>query len=339
MRKNFVKNKQKISIDKQYIQKIIAENIGLKKQLQQIQQELCDTKEQVIRDPFTSFYNVTYYDQFIQTKLTDSENIQQNAGFLYLAIDNLQKINRHYGDLIGNEIIKDLAILIKDNIPVDTIAFRLQSAIIVLYLPTKTFEQILQTAEKIRILIAESTVFIQKVTISIGAVHMSEFKNSSFHKIPELIRNTGGKRLETARLEGGNKICSETIKQNKDPEIPLIIIADTDILVLEVLENALKAEGYRVHKVYDGKALWDAIQNLNPNMVITEIFLPQIDAFEVRVRMRKISKFREIIFMIISHHKNEISIQQCRQLGIEYYLQKPLFLKEILGIVSIRLSL
>ena len=52
-------------------------------------------------------------------------------------IDKFQHINDLYGDKIGNDIIKNTANIIKENVSKDAILFKLHADEYALYLPTK----------------------------------------------------------------------------------------------------------------------------------------------------------------------------------------------------------
>ena len=78
------------------------------------------------------------------------------------------------------------------------------------------------------------------------------------------------------------------------------------------------------------------INRATPQFIICELMLPKMDGFTVRSQLNEKSGLGQIPFMLLSRKKDDASVDRSIDLGIEYYLKKPFFLNEILGIVNRR---
>jgi len=66
-----------------------------------------------------------------------------------------------------------------------------------------------------------------------------------------------------------------------------ILIVDDEEDLAETVESLLKARGYRVFKVFDGPAALRAAQELDPDLVLLDYELPEMDGLEVMEKLRQ----------------------------------------------------
>ncbi len=114
-----------------------------------------------------------------------------------------------------------------------------------------------------------------------------------------------------------------------------ILLIDDEPLIRDGLKQILELKGYTVKTASDGK---EAIQYLNnncPDIVITDIIMPERDGIEVIVSVKK--KYPEVRIIAISgggrinaHDHLEIA----KQLGVDNTLTKPFSSDELLFIIE-----
>jgi len=94
--------------------------------------------------------------------------------------------------------------------------------------------------------------------------------------------------------------------------------------------NALKTMGFFVvSRPKDGLALFDAIKNEMPDVVVIDAILPNLDAIEL---MKKIngSVYKKPIFIVVSTYDNPFIEKQVMENGASYFMLRP-FEAKILG--------
>lgn len=102
------------------------------------------------------------------------------------------------------------------------------------------------------------------------------------------------------------------------------------ILVVEDEESLLKLEsilltskGYEVHGAADGRAALDAIEQVQPDLVLLDIMLPEIDGFEVCRRIKSNSKTKHIPVVMLTAKKSREDMARGEQVGADWYITKP----------------
>jgi len=69
-------------------------------------------------------------------------------------------------------------------------------------------------------------------------------------------------------------------------EQPAILVIDDDLAMQTVLEIALREAGYRVFLASDGEEGVQKLMTLKPNLVISDIMMPQMDGVEAFQRIK-----------------------------------------------------
>jgi two-component system, OmpR family, response regulator len=69
-------------------------------------------------------------------------------------------------------------------------------------------------------------------------------------------------------------------------EQPAILVIDDDLAMQTVLEIALREAGYRVILASDGEEGIQKLVTMKPNLVISDIMMPQMDGVEAFTRIK-----------------------------------------------------
>lgn len=92
-------------------------------------------KESSLRDALTGLYNRKFLDEYIDNVTSQALRAQTNYGILMVDIDYFKQINDKYGHDVGDDILKKIAMLLKESIRESDIAIRYggEEFIILLY--------------------------------------------------------------------------------------------------------------------------------------------------------------------------------------------------------------
>ncbi|MBN2802326.1 MAG: DUF4388 domain-containing protein, partial [Deltaproteobacteria bacterium] len=114
-----------------------------------------------------------------------------------------------------------------------------------------------------------------------------------------------------------------------------LLIADSDPKSLRVLEVSLKKSGFSITKAKNGLDAIEKIKISIPDMIITETTMPEMDGFELIQELKNNSEWKDIPVIFLTAEKSiEEKIRGLEQ-GVEDYLTKPIFIREILARVSL----
>ncbi len=113
---------------------------------------------------------------------------------------------------------------------------------------------------------------------------------------------------------------------------PLVLIADDDAHIREVVRFALSREGYAVHEAADGAAALEAALRLEPALIVLDVMMPEMDGTEVCRRLRRSAPTLPIIFL--SSRDDEIDRILGLELGGDDYVTKPFSPRELVARVK-----
>jgi two-component system, cell cycle response regulator len=319
-------------------QVLSEENRRLKELTDRLNKSIAETEEKLIKCPITGLYNDEFFKAYLTTELSNTN--EAGSGFnpvlMVIGIDNMAKFRFSYGDNEVEQIFKSLVYLLNELKEDNGTLFRLQGATFAYYLPDATKQSAVKAAEKIRNAVEMSDMFIVKTSVSIGVVSLDEVKDSlSFMDRPaEFVKDIAIMRLKIAREMGMNLVCSNSEVMSYQDNLGKVLIADTDPVNIDVLKTFLENMNYQVITAANGEELLLLAEREYPNIIISEIMLPKLDGFLVRKRLLAQSSTKNTPFIIMSHLKNEDSVQRAIALNMDYYFKKPYMLSELLGVIK-----
>ena len=115
-----------------------------------------------------------------------------------------------------------------------------------------------------------------------------------------------------------------------------ILVADDDAAIRTVVSQALGRTGYEVRVTGTAATLWRWVQAGEGDLVITDVVMPDENAFELLPRIKKVRPDLPIIVM--SAQNTFMTAIKASERGAYDYLPKPFDLKELVAIVGRALS-
>ena len=103
-----------------------------------------------------------------------------------------------------------------------------------------------------------------------------------------------------------------------------VLVVEDDPAVLDLLEEVLTDEGYRVERAEDGVAALETIQRDPPDLVIADVHMPRLDGAQLARRLRD----SEIPAILLSGDPNWAHVP-----GVAF-VPKPFDLDHLLTIVA-----
>jgi len=153
------KTKQISPVDKAVARSLVARDL----QLERVRKELkktAETAKTAIIDPLTKLYNRKYLDGDENAHppiIGELERLYERAkrdrlplGVVIVDIDNFGDVNGTYGHLVGDEVLRNVALLIQTHIRKGDIVVRYGGDEILLLLPDTKLEGVSNLAEKLR---------------------------------------------------------------------------------------------------------------------------------------------------------------------------------------------
>jgi len=111
-----------------------------------------------------------------------------------------------------------------------------------------------------------------------------------------------------------------------------ILIADDDAAIRTVLNQALSRVGYDVRVTGNAATLWRWVAQGDGDLVITDVVMPDENAFDLLPRIKKARP--EIPIIVMSAENTFITAVKASERGAYEYLPKPFDLNELVTIVG-----
>ena len=109
-----------------------------------------------------------------------------------------------------------------------------------------------------------------------------------------------------------------------------LLLVDGDTQNLRVLEVSLKNAGYEVITADSGEEALDAVKEIEPTLIISDTKLPGMDGYTFCKQLKKNPSCTSIPFIFLTTQRSIEDKIHGLELGVEDYLTKPIFVKEII---------
>jgi putative two-component system response regulator len=117
-----------------------------------------------------------------------------------------------------------------------------------------------------------------------------------------------------------------------------ILLVEDDAPLLEVMHSILEAEGYEVYPAVNGRNALDLFVSFRPNLVVSDIMMPEMNGFELLKSVRVIPEGVTVPFLFLSARTERSDVDRARSLGVDDYLFKPFDASELINAVRARLD-
>jgi two-component system, NtrC family, nitrogen regulation response regulator GlnG len=115
-----------------------------------------------------------------------------------------------------------------------------------------------------------------------------------------------------------------------------ILVADDDSAIRTVVGQALTRAGYEVRTAGNAAALWKFVQSGEGDLIVTDVMMPDENAFDLIPRIRKLRP--QIPIVVMSAQNTFMTAIKASERGAYEYLPKPFDLGELVSIVGRALS-
>jgi diguanylate cyclase len=186
-----------------------------KQEIDQLQENLEVVRTESLTDPLTQLANRKYFDTTIEQAIEDARAKNEPLSLLMTDIDHFKNFNDSFGHLTGDQVLRLVAISVKQNVKGQDTAARYGGEEFAVVLPNTVLRSAITVADHIRRAVMTKELMkrstgehLGRVTISIG---VATWRKSD--TVQSLIERTDT-CLYAAKRHGRNRVMSET-----DPEV------------------------------------------------------------------------------------------------------------------------
>jgi two-component system KDP operon response regulator KdpE len=105
-----------------------------------------------------------------------------------------------------------------------------------------------------------------------------------------------------------------------------ILIVDDEVQITRVLRTALSTQGYSLQVAANGVEGMDALHSWKPDLVITDVSMPEMDGVELCREIRAVSQIPIIVLSVRNQDRVKI---EALDAGADDYVTKPFSIQEL----------
>ena len=117
-----------------------------------------------------------------------------------------------------------------------------------------------------------------------------------------------------------------------------LLLVDADPRSVRVLEVSLRKSGFSVTTATDGVDAFSKIQFSAPDLILADTRLPRMDGFEFVKRLKENPELMNVPVVFLTSQRSIEDKIRGLELGVEDYLTKPIFVRELTARVHLLLA-
>ena len=115
---------------------------------------------------------------------------------------------------------------------------------------------------------------------------------------------------------------------------PRVVCIDDGVTIRETVESILSRHGYEATALGNPLKALSLVFQLQPDLILCDIAMPELDGYEICAMLRKSTAFRQIPIVMLTGKDGFIDRVRARMVGATDYLTKPFGENELLMLVE-----
>jgi diguanylate cyclase len=189
-----------------------------RQEIEQLQESLQAVRTESLTDPLTTLSNRKFFDAELAKAIAEAKDTNEPLSLLMSDIDHFKKFNDTYGHITGDQVLRLVALSVKQNVKGQDIAARYGGEEFVIALPNTSLKSAITVADHVRRAVMTKELVkrssgerLGRVTISIGAAVLHP--NDTAASLIERADNC----LYAAKRNGRNRVICEADPEASQP--------------------------------------------------------------------------------------------------------------------------
>jgi CheY-like chemotaxis protein len=108
-----------------------------------------------------------------------------------------------------------------------------------------------------------------------------------------------------------------------------VVFCEDDPMIRKLVQSALRSTSNEVHVAEDGKLGLDLIKRVRPDVVFSDVSMPEMDGFELADAMHALPELARIPIVFMTASVQRQQIDECFRHGAAGHLAKPFTMAEL----------
>jgi DNA-binding response OmpR family regulator len=110
---------------------------------------------------------------------------------------------------------------------------------------------------------------------------------------------------------------------------PLVLVADDDRDILQLVSFRLERADYEVVQANDGEEALRLVKELHPDLAVLDLMMPKLNGYEVIREIRRHEETKAIPVILLTARVQEADVARGFEAGADDYLKKPFSPQEL----------
>ena len=110
---------------------------------------------------------------------------------------------------------------------------------------------------------------------------------------------------------------------------PLVLVADDDRDILQLVSFRLERADYEVLQANDGEQALRLVKELRPDLAVLDLMMPKLNGYEVIREIRRDEETKAIPVILLTARVQEADVARGFEAGADDYLKKPFSPQEL----------
>jgi diguanylate cyclase len=182
-----------------------------KQEISELQVNLEAVRTESLTDPLSSLANRKFFDEALAKTVAEAHARHEPLSLMLTDIDHFKKFNDSFGHLTGDQVLRLVAIAVKQNVKGQDVAARYGGEEFAIVLPNTALRSAITVADHIRRVVMNKELMkrstgehLGRITISIGVATLGSGDN------PRSLIERADVCLYAAKHSGRNRVIGET---------------------------------------------------------------------------------------------------------------------------------
>ena len=118
----------------------------------------------------------------------------------------------------------------------------------------------------------------------------------------------------------------------------LIVVADDDVDIRDLVEFKLTTLGHQIVTVADGSSAVEACRTTRPDLAVLDVMMPGLTGLEAVRELRSSPELKDIPVILLTARAQQSDVQTGFDCGADDYITKPFSPKELASRVEVLLA-
>ncbi|NQV38285.1 MAG: response regulator [Candidatus Marinimicrobia bacterium] len=280
-------------------------------------------------DTLTELPNrVAFKEEYSRTLASMERRTMKVFSVGMVDFDYFKRVNDKYGHEIGDKVLYYVSNFIKTNLRKSDVTARWGGEEFAILFPNTDAKGAKQALDKVRAQLKKqpfsmSSEITIPINISGGIIAVTESTPM------EAAISRADNYLYKAKETGRDMVLTESDKIVQ--AVKEIVLVDDDDITAEFVQHRLEKEGYNVQRFNNGQDAYNALKELTPSLIITDVKMPGMDGFELLNRLRNTPGLIETPIIMLTSIGKEKDIARGLNSGANDYIIKPFSATELLA--------